>query len=163
MSPSVLSAAGGSPHPSSAVSAWKTGHVGILPGMVLPEKRSGVNLAEKIQPLSYVSLQPPEEQTDNWDDDFEDGISFTKLQGMFSQVLSEFALSVFLALEKPTSEQEIEDNAQTIRPTRSPGQRSIPLAQPPSSDIQPIVEDYSDLASEEDELHIREKVADFKV
>jgi hypothetical protein len=28
-------------------------------------------------------LQPPEEQTDNWDDDFEDGISFTKLQGRF--------------------------------------------------------------------------------
>jgi hypothetical protein len=40
----------------------------------------GINLVEKIQPLSFV-LQPPEEQTDNWDDDFEDGISFTKLQG----------------------------------------------------------------------------------
>jgi len=26
-------------------------------------------------------LQPPEEQTDNWDDDFEEGISFSKLQG----------------------------------------------------------------------------------
>lgn len=26
-------------------------------------------------------LQPPEEEDDNWDDDFEDGISFTKLQG----------------------------------------------------------------------------------
>jgi serine/threonine protein kinase len=40
-------------------------------------------LAEKIQipPLSF-SLQPPEEQTDNWDDDFEEGISLTKLQGM---------------------------------------------------------------------------------
>jgi hypothetical protein len=36
---------------------------------------------EKIQPLSFV-LQAPEEQTDNWDDDFEEGISFTKLQGM---------------------------------------------------------------------------------
>lgn len=35
---------------------------------------------EKIQPLSFV-LQAPEEQTDNWDDDFEEGISFTKLQG----------------------------------------------------------------------------------
>jgi hypothetical protein len=28
-----------------------------------------------------LALQAPEEQTDNWDDDFEDGISFTKLQG----------------------------------------------------------------------------------
>ena len=27
-------------------------------------------------------LQPPEEQTDNWDDDFEEGISLTKLHGM---------------------------------------------------------------------------------
>ncbi len=166
-----MSAAGGSPHPSSAVSAWKTGHAGILPGImrggvVLPEKRSGINLAEKIQPLSYVTLQQPEEQTDNWDDDFEDGISFTKLQGMSSQVLPGFDLFVFIALEKTTSDEdkhEIEDNAQTIRPTRSPGQRNIPLAQPPSSDIQPIVEDYSDLASEEDELHLEEKVADFKV
>ena len=31
-------------------------------------------------------LQPPEEQTDNWDDDFEDGISFTKLQGTSSRL-----------------------------------------------------------------------------
>jgi len=58
----------------------------------------------------------------------------------------------------------MEDNAQTIRPmTRSPGQRNIPLAQPPSLDIQPIVEDYSDLATEEDEPWLEEKVADFKV
>lgn len=42
---------------------------------------------EKIQPLSFV-LQPPEEQTDNWDDDFEDGISFTKLQGRSTFVLN---------------------------------------------------------------------------
>lgn len=32
-------------------------------------------------------LQQPEEQTDNWDDDFEEGISLTKLHGM-RQVLS---------------------------------------------------------------------------
>lgn len=31
-------------------------------------------------PLPFV-LQPPEEQTDNWDDDFEEGISLMKLQG----------------------------------------------------------------------------------
>jgi hypothetical protein len=34
---------------------------------------------KKIQPLLF---QAPEEQTDNWDDDFEDGISFSKLQGL---------------------------------------------------------------------------------
>ena len=44
--------------------------------------KTGMNLVEKIQPLSF--LQPPEEQTDNWDDDFEEGISFTKLQGSFA-------------------------------------------------------------------------------
>lgn len=48
-----------------------------------PGKSSApVALVEKIrEPLAFV-LQPPEEQTDNWDDDFEDGPSFTKLQGM---------------------------------------------------------------------------------
>ena len=66
------------------MSAWKAGNVlpGVKPAaVVMAEKRSGINLAEKIQPPSYVALQQPEEQTDNWDDDFEDGISFTKLQG----------------------------------------------------------------------------------
>ena len=85
---------GSSLHPSSAAgSVWKTGHGGVVlsgvskPGgvVVLPDKRSGINLAEKIQPLSYAALQQPEEQTDNWDDDFEDGISFTKLQGRSRQ------------------------------------------------------------------------------
>ena len=69
-------------------------------------------------------------------------------------------------MEKTTAEDdkpETEDNAQTIRPNRSPGHQSIPLAQAPSSDIPPIVEDYSDLATEEDEQWLQEKVADFKV
>jgi hypothetical protein len=73
---------------------------------------------------------------------------------------------VCLALERTPSEDdrhEIEDNAQTIRPTRSPGLNTIPLAQPPSSEIQPIVEDYSDMASEEDEELLQAKVANFKV
>jgi hypothetical protein len=72
----------------------------------------------------------------------------------------------YLALEKTTAEDdkpEAEDNAQTIRPNRSPGHHSVPLAQSPASDIPPIVEDYSDLATEEDEQVLQEKVADFKV
>ena len=32
-------------------------------------------------PMPFI-LQPLEEQTDNWDDDFEEGISLTKIQGM---------------------------------------------------------------------------------
>ena len=56
----------------SAGSGWK---VGSDPR----SKAAGrINLAEKIQP---VFVPPPEEQTDNWDDDFEEGISFSKLQG----------------------------------------------------------------------------------
>ncbi|KAF9483361.1 hypothetical protein BDN70DRAFT_873858 [Pholiota conissans] len=127
--------------PSSGPTLWKSGPV--------PGNKAGINLVEKIQPLAFT-LQPPEEQTDNWDDDFEEGISFTKLQ----------------AMEKTTSEEdrhELEDNAQTIRPNRSPGLNTIPLAQPPSSDIQPIVEDYSDMATEEDEELLQEKVANFKM
>lgn len=57
----------------------------------------------------------------------------------------------------------MEDNARTIRPNRSPGNQPVPLAQPPASDIQPIVEDYSDLGTEEDEVRLQEKVADFRV
>lgn len=59
---------------------------------------------------------------------------------------------------------EIDDNAQTIRPNRSPaGPSTIPLARAPAAGIVPIVEDYSDLASEEDDIILQEKVADFKV
>jgi hypothetical protein len=70
-----------------------------------------------------------------------------------------------IALERTNVEDdkpEGEDNAQTIRPKRSPGLKAVPLAQPPSSNIVPIVEDYSDVA-EEDEVQLQEKVADFKV
>jgi hypothetical protein len=67
------------------------------------------------------------------------------------------------ALEKPTSDDDkSEENAMTIRPTRSPAVTSIPLSQPPAPTIKPIVEDYSDLIDEEDAF-MEEKVADFKV
>lgn len=78
-------------------------------------------------------------------------------------------MTFYPALEKNASESseedkhEVEDNARTIRPNRSPGQQSVPLAQAPAAEIQPIVEDYSDLATEEDEAWLEEKVADFKV
>lgn len=61
-------------------------------------------------------------------------------------------------------EDKTEDlNAQTIKPKKSPGVRSAPLAAPLSEELSPAVEDYSDLAPEEDEQRLREKVADFKV
>lgn len=142
--------------------------IGWKAGSAPNVKSIGMNLVEKIQPISFV-LQPPEEQTDNWDDDFEEGISFTKLQGKLRKLFKislKSELVDFAALEKTLAEDdkhESEDNAQTIRPHRSPGANIVPLAQPPSSDINPIVEDYSDLATEEDEEWLQEKVADFKV
>jgi len=61
--------------------------------------------------------------------------------------------------------QETDDNARTIRPSRSPSGlgRTVPLAKPPAMDIGPIVEDYSDLAIDEDDEQLLGKVADFRV
>jgi len=54
------------------------------PAITQGKSSAPVALVEKIrEPLAFV-LQPPEEQTDNWDDDFEDGPSFTKLQGLYA-------------------------------------------------------------------------------
>ena len=61
---------------------------------------------------------------------------------------------------------EIDDNAQTIRPTRSPqGLAVVPLPTATFSepDISAVVEDYSDVLFDEDEDKLEEKVADFKV
>ncbi|KIK98973.1 hypothetical protein PAXRUDRAFT_30797 [Paxillus rubicundulus Ve08.2h10] len=122
------------------------------PPPAAPGKPSApVGLVEKIRdPLAFV-LQPPEEQTDNWDDDFEDGPSFSKLQALERTATDD---------DKP----EVDDNAQTIRPNRSPGGSGpIPLAKAPAADIVPIVEDYSDLAADEDDIILQEKLADFKM
>jgi hypothetical protein len=71
-------------------------------------------------------------------------------------------------LDRASVDEEKEDkaedlNAQTIRPTKSPGTRPVALAALPPSDMSTIVEDYSDIAAEEDEGWLEEKVADFKV
>lgn len=69
-----------------------------------------------------------------------------------------------LALDKLSLEEDKQEaeNAQTIRPTRSPSSVNTLLKTPPL-DMAPIVEDYSDLASEEEDLHLQAKVANFKV
>ncbi|KAI0247582.1 hypothetical protein BJV78DRAFT_906498 [Lactifluus subvellereus] len=108
------------------------------------------NAAPLALPLPAV-LSQPEEQTDNWDDDFEEGISFSKLQ----------------ALEKSAADEERQpehdDNAQTIRPTnRSPCSAPAAISKSPPQEIGPIIEDYSDLATDEDD-EWQEKFADFKM
>jgi hypothetical protein len=76
-------------------------------------------------------------------------------------------MSCLLGMEKPTEgeKQLADDDAQTIRPGRSPANVSIPLpiAQAPSSGIDTIAEDFSDLDFVEDDVRLEEKVADFKV
>ena len=79
-----------------------------------------------------------------------------------------FSLFLSVALDKTPAEEEkpeADDNAQTIRPGRSPGLGTVPLpvAKAPEPQIAPIAEDYSDLLFEEDEAKLEEKVADFKV
>ena len=59
----------------SLSTGWKVGSAPTAKGPIA----GPYSLIEKIQPLALAS---PEEQTDNWDDDFEEGISLSKLQGM---------------------------------------------------------------------------------
>lgn len=66
-----------------SLSSHVPGALGWKGGMATNVK-PGTQLVEKIQP--HFVLQPPEEQTDNWDDDFEGGISFTKLQGKLGSI-----------------------------------------------------------------------------
>ncbi len=75
-----------------------------------------------------------------------------------------------IALDKPHAEEEkaeADDNAQTIRPGRSPQGLgttvALPVARAPEPQIAPIAEDYSDIVFDEDEAKLEEKVADFKV
>lgn len=71
-------------------------------------------------------------------------------------------------MDKPSSEEEkhfVDENAQTIRPGRSPANAPVPLpvAQPPSAGIDPISEDFSDFDFADDDDKLEKKVADFKV
>ena len=139
-------------------------------GRKVPPPAPAKNAAPLALPLPAV-LRQPEEQTDNWDDDFEEGISFSKLQGIRAVVYLLailYAYPLRSALEKPTAEEERQpehdDNAQTIRPTsRSPRLAATSVvSKSPPREMGPIVEDYSDLAVEEDD-EWQEKFADFKM
>ncbi|KDN41719.1 hypothetical protein RSAG8_07250, partial [Rhizoctonia solani AG-8 WAC10335] len=118
---------------------------------------SGVSLMEQMKmrelerEMETKALRnAAEEDTDNWDDDFEGGISFTKLH----------------ALDKSTdsngrSKPETEENGQTIRLTRSPGGKNTALQNPAA--MSTIIEDYSDLGGEDEDMQIERKVASFKM
>ena len=115
-------------------------------------------------------LQEPEEQTDNWDDDFEEGISLSKLHGNCNCHLSNrFDLhNSAPGLDRTSIEDEkadVDENAQTIRPSRSPSvpDKKLSITKSPTPDMDTIVEDYSDLALEEDDEALQDKFTDFKV
>ncbi|KAF9517267.1 hypothetical protein BS47DRAFT_1483463 [Hydnum rufescens UP504] len=107
-----------------------------------------LTLVDKLSHIQPVALQQPEEVTDNWDDDFEGGIPITKLQSLDKSSIEE---------ERP----DADDNARTIRPSRSPSAHGSLSRQ--STSMAPIVEDYSDLAGEDEDFHLQAKVADFKM
>ena len=86
-------------------------------------------------------------------------MSFFRLSGSYTE------LSSLTALDKPPAEEEkaeADDNAQTIRPGRSPQGLGttvpLPVAKAPEPQIAPIAEDYSDLLFEEDEAKLRELI-----
>ncbi|KZS90479.1 hypothetical protein SISNIDRAFT_475331 [Sistotremastrum niveocremeum HHB9708] len=157
--PSAYTVRPGSPSPSSldiyAPSSLGSAGMGWkMPASNMKPTGAPLGPSERARELP-VAPPMPEEQTDNWDDDFEGGISITKIH----------------ALEKTTIEEDKDDkqeqdwNAQTIKPThRSPSGVSYrSLTSSPQSAITPIVEDYSDIAGEEDEGLLMEKVANFKI
>lgn len=137
---------------------------GNIPNSLSAFKIHPSGLADKIREANV--LQVPEEQDDNWDDDFEEGISFTKLHGKDPtlKVHQGVAHGRRSAVDKAAPEEK-EDPGKTIRPTKSPGAStsSVPLPKVPPKDMSPIVEDYSDIAAEDDENWLEDKVSDFKV
>ncbi|KAL0960993.1 hypothetical protein HGRIS_005988 [Hohenbuehelia grisea] len=221
---------------TSSLEKHMNGNVGVpmnaLNGNLMDRsKSSGHALAMNMSmmPLQLppaFALQAPEEQTDNWDDDFEDleGVSFSRLQApdrtsleeprqsrrptspsKHGQIRSQSPLflsshgstpyqsSLFAtnALQAPsddpsqalTQSQDEPEDAQTIKPSRSPGMNviALPVSRPPRGDISVIaedsvsdtggsirsrmaedVEDYSDLGADEDEERLMAKVNNFK-
>lgn len=74
-----LSASGSQPTLlASSNSAWR---ISMNMGMGI----GGPSIAAGV-PAPAVLVVPPEEQDDNWDDDFEEGISLTKIQGIVNHI-----------------------------------------------------------------------------
>ncbi|KAH9991695.1 hypothetical protein BJV77DRAFT_962669 [Russula vinacea] len=116
---------------------------------------AGKNAAPLALPLPAV-LRQPEEQTDNWDDDFEEGISFSKLQGISRRVLLHPRNQ-----SKNRQWTKKNNNLNTTTTHKQSGPRTVLHAQR-QAPHRAIVEDYSDLGIDEDDKW-QEKFADFKM
>ena len=64
------------------------------------------------------------------------------------------------ALDRTDGPERLEENAQTIRPNRSPASGNSSFVKPVAPELTSIVEDYSDIG---DDGELEEKVAHFKV
>ena len=68
----------------SSSPAALTSSLSLFPALSASRNVAPTAVAKNAAPLALplpAVLRQPEEQTDNWDDDFEEGISFSKLQG----------------------------------------------------------------------------------
>lgn len=156
-----LASSMGIPASTSSSSSGSAGSAGSQPTLLAPLGLYAAAGREKAR------VAQPEEQTDNWDDDFEEGISLTKIQGVLFPESCGVCIMRHIALEKTTSEDDTvkqetvaDENARTIRPTKSPSKSANGL--PAAQQLGQIDEDWSDLAGDDDDL-LAEKVADFKV
>ena len=131
----------------------------IAHGLPLP-------LSTQLVPSDKVAngtlIQQREEDNDNWDDDFEGNIPLGKFRSEFSTFPDISITTTSQAADKATDadRSEMEDNAQTIRPTRSPNVKSVDIS---AESLSPIVEDYSDLAADDEDNDLQAKVKEFKV
>ena len=125
-----------------------------------------IPLSTQLVPSDKVAngtlIQQPEEDNDNWDDDFEGNIPLGKFRSEFSIFPESSGMMTSQAVDKAVDADrcEMDDNAQTIRPTRSPGAKSVDI---PTEGLSPIVEDYSDLAADDEDNDLQAKVKEFKV
>lgn len=170
LSPAIPASTSSGSQPT--ITLWNHNVAGsALKSAALQGGRAGaLGIIEKSREPLPALLQEPEEQTDNWDDDFEEGISLSKLHGSYLGIV-QLRLPPhlnFIGLDRTSIEDEkpdVDENAQTIRPSRSPSvpEKKLSMTKSPNPDISTIVEDYSDLALEEDDEVLQDKFADFKV
>jgi len=107
-----------------------------------------------VAPVPIAPLRTPEEQTDNWDDDFEEDIPLMKLHGSHHSISCKSRAShVLTGFDKAGfDEDKAEDlNLQTIRPSKSPATSPVSLPKAPSANMSAIIEDYSDVLEEAEE------------
>ncbi|PWN48605.1 hypothetical protein IE53DRAFT_319044 [Violaceomyces palustris] len=128
------------------------------------------------QRKALIDMPGQEEQTDNWDDDFEEDITTTKIAALEKNAISEgessrTTVKALVPVSSTTgglSVHDHEDDQQTIRPPHLRSVSSSPRALGVSKRLPPIssqleMEDYSDLVSDDEESHLDERVRNLRL